>query len=170
MHQKEHKKSNSTDRTALSDGTAFVLPYIPGVSQKISHAWKKTASFHDLDHRGLDSRIVHKPLGNLKLSLCNLYPAEEPGRCVYRATCTAENCTDTYIGESGLLLEKRKQRHSQDKNSAIASHHHAVSDFDFAMLSREKDSNKRRIKEAILIKRENPTLNRDIGVHSYLFP
>ncbi len=78
-------------------------------------------------------------------------------------------CDDDYVGETGLWLETRKTHHTRDKKSALSTHTHAFSSFDFEFLSRSHDINERKIVESFLIAELSPKLNRNSGVERYVF-
>ncbi len=154
--------------------TPLVVPFIPGFSQKLGRIWRDLTTSYNLN---VPSTVVFRPMGNLKSSLCSLYPPEPEGRGVYRATCAKKDCKNQscYIGETSLTLDARKKTHFQDKKSALREHYLNVHpkdpapDFSFELLRRDVKTSTRRIREALKIRSENPPLNRDKGVKPYVF-
>ena len=94
---------------------------------------------------------------------------------VYQAKCP--DCSETYIGETARRLEERVEEHAKkDKNSHLLRHarlkrHRPVSMDDFSILSKNfKNYYSRKISEAIAIKKNKPSLNKqDMSVPIVLF-
>ena len=85
---------------------------------------------------------------------------------IYRYKCGRVDCNEEYIGESGRTFGKRFREHMRAP-SAILDHHnitgHEVSLNNFSIVGREDQNIARTIKEAILIRVNDPSLNRNIG-------
>ena len=84
---------------------------------------------------------------------------------VYDITCN--DCGEHYIGETARTLEKRLGEHQKQTTSAIQEHqsqaNHEIDWEGVKILDKESVDVKRKIKEAIHIRRQRPTLNRDGG-------
>ncbi|KAL9952415.1 hypothetical protein ACROYT_G039665, partial [Oculina patagonica] len=84
---------------------------------------------------------------------------------VYHITCN--DCGEHYIGETARTLEKRLGEHQKQATSAIQEHqsqaNHQIDWDGVKILDKESIDVKRKIKEAIHIRRQRPTLNRDGG-------
>ena len=76
------------------------------------------------------------------------------------------DCDEEYIGESGRTFGERFREHMRAP-SPILDHHnitgHEVSLNNFSIVGREDQNIARTIKEAILIRVNDPSLNRNIG-------
>ena len=85
---------------------------------------------------------------------------------IYRFWCCRVDCDEEYIGESGRTFAERFREHMKVP-STIHDHHnitvHEVSLDNFSIVGREDQSIARTIKEAILIRVNDPSLNRNIG-------
>ena len=84
---------------------------------------------------------------------------------IYRFRCGRVNCEEEYIGESDRTFAERFREHMKAP-SPIHDHHitgHEVSLDNFSIVGREDQNIARAIKEAILIRVNNPFLNRNIG-------
>ena len=85
----------------------------------------------------------------------------------YQVKCSAENCSDDYIGESARRIIERLKDHSErDTKSHVLKHskekeHVEVTKEDFKNIGSHFKNNrlKRKIAEALLIKQKRPTLN-----------
>ena len=87
---------------------------------------------------------------------------------VYHWECKADGCNSSYIGETFRALGKRVKEHSKSTTSAILKHckdfHHPLPSIeDFNIIDKEPSQVTREAKEAIHIRRLDPSLNRNIG-------
>ena len=81
--------------------------------------------------------------------------------------CSAENCSDDYIGESARrIIERVKDHGGRDTKSHVLKHssekeHVEVTQEDFKIISSHFENNRleRKITETLLIKHERPSLN-----------
>ena len=85
---------------------------------------------------------------------------------IYRYKCSRVDCEDEYIGESGRTFAERFREHNKSP-SPIHDHFnttgHEVSLDSFSIVGREDQSMTRTIREAMLIRVNDPSLNRNIG-------
>ena len=85
---------------------------------------------------------------------------------IYRYQCNVHGCGEDYIGESGRTFAERFKEH-QKPPSPIFDHcntsGHKISINKFTIVGREDQNLTRAIKEAILIRANDPSLNRNIG-------
>ena len=84
---------------------------------------------------------------------------------IYRFRCGRVDCNEAYIGESGRTFAERF-RECMKAPSPIYDHHitgHEVSLDNFSIVGREDHGIARTIKEAILIRVNDPSLNKNIG-------
>ena len=85
---------------------------------------------------------------------------------IYKYKCHRVECDEEYIGESARTFSERFKEHLKPP-SPIYDHHnisgHAVTIDNFSIVGREDQNIKRAIKEAIYIRRNNPSLNKNIG-------
>lgn len=93
-------------------------------------------------------------------------PTEHMHNVVYELTCPTDNCKASYIGETARRLSTRVLEHAGvDNNShmlkhAIDSGHHSVTMKDVNILSSGNNNIvKRKLVEALLIKKYRPSLN-----------
>ena len=87
-------------------------------------------------------------------------------KVIYRFKFDRVDCDDEYIGESARNFEERLKEHLKAP-SPIYDHHntsgHDVTIDNFTILGREDQNLLRTIKEALFIRANNPSLNRNIG-------
>ena len=85
---------------------------------------------------------------------------------IYRFRCGRVDCDEEYIGEPSRTFAERFREHMKAP-SPIHDHHnitgHELSLDNFSIVDREDQSIARTIKEAILIRVNDPSLNRNIG-------
>ena len=86
---------------------------------------------------------------------------------IYQVKCSAENCSDDYIGESARrIIERVKDHGGRDTKSHVLKHssekeHVEVTQEEFKIIGSNFKNNrlKRKIAEALLIKQKRPSLN-----------
>ena len=85
---------------------------------------------------------------------------------IYRYRCGRVDCENEYIGESGRTFSEIFKEHMKSP-SPIHDHFnttgHEVSLDNFSIVAREGQSMTRTIREAMLIRINDPSLNRNIG-------
>ena len=85
---------------------------------------------------------------------------------IYRYRCGRVDCEDEYIGESGRTFAERFREHLR-ASLPIYYHYkttgHEVSLDNFSIMGRDDQSMTRTIREAMLIRVNDPSLNRNIG-------
>ena len=159
---KKQQKSNSTDITKTSRPCVIPigLPYVKGLSENLRRL------FH-----ANNISTYHKPINTLRSILVkpkDATPIEQQCGLVYHIKC--QDCHHNYIGETGRNMGIRFKEHTIRKGtvSAVKEHlessRHSCSLEDVRILDREEDWYRRKIKEAIMIERHHPTLNRDKGL------
>ena len=86
---------------------------------------------------------------------------------VYQWTCYKENCNSSYIGESRRCLESRIKEHNTSTASAIFQHsstHNQTDISQFEIIDQDrKQVSPPEAREAIHIRRSNPTLKYNMG-------
>ena len=85
---------------------------------------------------------------------------------IYRYRCGRVDCEEEYIGESVRTFGERFREHMRAQSPIIDHHNttgHDVSLDNFSIVGREDNTIPRNIKEAIFIRVNDPSLNRNIG-------
>ena len=85
---------------------------------------------------------------------------------IYRYKCDRVDCDEEYIGESARNFEERFKEHLKAPSPIhdhINTSGHSVTIDNLSMLGRADQNLMRTIKEALYIKVNNPSLNRNIG-------
>ena len=145
------------------------IPYIGKPSHQISRLLKRQV--------GIDTTF------STSTTLNNLLKANgrnqgnnkhiNPKGVVYKVDC---DCGESYIGETSRPISTRIKEHKtstekSDNKSAISDHilahpHHKIQWTETTLLARNQtDFTKRKLTEAIHIKRYKPSINRDQGYH-----
>ena len=135
------------------------LPYLRGLSEKLSNIFRE---------HGINT--YHKPVNTIKSMLPSPKDkAPDSAKCgiIYEVNCP--QCQDTYVGETGRILNTRVKEHLNPKRvpTAIGDHikdtGHMISPSDFKVVAREEMELRRKIREAIEIRERRPRMNRDTG-------
>ena len=105
-------------------------------------------------------------------------PNHKQSNVVYSIHCKEEGCKEHYIGETKQILQKRLYQHrrgnSSGPQSAVHLHleatKHSFEDSEVRILAKEQRWFERGVKEAIFVKQQNPSLNRNGGLRFNLDP
>ena len=93
-------------------------------------------------------------------------PLMKKSRVIYRYKCDRVECDEEYIGESSRTFGERFKEH-QKAPSPIFDHYnttgHNINIENFETVGREDQNLIRTIKEALYIRVNDPSLNRNIG-------
>ena len=159
---KKTNKSQGTDKNTIKTGNNnkpyIVVPYVQGLSESCKNICKKHG-------------VVMHFKGNHTIKDLLMHPKDkdnilQKSVVIYRFRCGRVDCDEEYIGESGRTFAERFREHMKAP-SPIHDHHkitgHEVSLDNFSIRGREDQSIARTIKEAILIRLNDPSLNRNIG-------
>ena len=141
----------------------MVVPYIKGMGEKFKKICNKQGSKYI-------SRVQHT-VKQLLMAPKDKDPKLTKSGVIYRYQCPNINCTEQYIRESGRSLGERYKEHLKAP-SPIHLHTsttgHPVSPDCFTIVDREAWGLTRNIKEALHIRVNDPSLNRNLG--KFLLP
>ena len=151
QQQEKHQERDNKEQPPIG------IPYIKGISEPIQRVFRK----HGVS-------IYHKPINTIRQLL--VHPKDKTNReqktgVIYQIDC--ETCKGTYIGETARTLGKRLDEHKKLPSSAVKEHQestgHNIDWKNVKIVGKEEHWMKRKIKEAITIRRVKPSLNRDQG-------
>ena len=157
------KTTNADDE---SDVVTLCLPYMGGNGENILNKMRRT--FKQLLKNKVELQIVYtgKKLGEI-FTVKDKTENRHQHNVVYYAECPNKKCNSRYIGETKRRLEVRTVDHNKrDKKSHLLQHsvnsrHKRVWIDDFKIIgSGYKSDFKRRISEALFIRKFNPDLNK----------
>ena len=158
--KKKERPRNTPDKTTASRVPLIALPYIKGLSENLQRLFKN----HNIS-------TYHKPFNSIRNNLVkpkDKIQKEQQCGLIYHITC--KDCDETYVGETGRNMGIRFKEHTSRKgtNSAVKEHleatKHTCTLEEVKVLEKENDWFRRKVKEAIMIQRHQPTLNRDKGL------
>ena len=136
----------------------MVVPYHLGLSESL----KKICGKHGVQVYFKGGHTTKSPLMAPK----DQDPILKKSGVIYRYKCGRVDCNEEYIGESSRTFGERFREH-QKAPSAIYDHSnitgHQVTIDNFNIIGREDQNLSRAIKEALYIRVNNPSLNRNIG-------
>ena len=150
--------SSNSNWTGSNNKPYIVVPYIQGMSESYKNICRKHGV--EMFFRG----------GNTIKGLL-MQPKDrdnilQKSGVICRFRCGRVNCDEEYIGELGRTFTERFRKHMK-ASSPIHDHHNItgceVSLDNFSILGREDQNITRTIKEEILIRVNDPSLNRNIG-------
>ncbi len=154
--------SENSGQNSVKSKCFVVMDYIKGLSERIREILKR---------KGV--QVYFKSSNTLRNILVSPKEKDPKGfkqDIVYHIPCNYDSCSASYIGETCRMLEERIKDHITDPNSSIKQHHittghplPSVNDNGVKVIGREVNSFKRKVKEAIFIKTNDPVLNRNVG-------
>ena len=134
------------------------MPYMKGLSESCKNICRK----HGIEMYFEGANTIRELLAHPK----NKDNMLKKSGVIYRFKCGRVDCEDEYIGESGRTFAERFREHMKSP-SPIYDHFtttgHNMSLDNFSMVGREDQSMARNIKEAMLIRVNDPSLNRNTG-------
>ena len=154
----KNKNNNRSFNDKKKNKPYIVVPYMKGLSESC----KNICSKHGIE--------MYFKGGNTIKDLL-VHPKDrddilQKSGVIYRYKCGRVDCEDEYIGESGRTFAERFREHMRAP-SPIHDHFNTngyeVSLDNFSIVSREDQSLARTIREAMLIRVNDPSLNRNIG-------
>ena len=163
MEQKDQSREPPGNEKENSRQKGMViLPYIKGLGEKLRRIFKKS---------GINTVFrPHKTIKKILRSPKDKTDKMDKTGVIYHLKC--DDCGEDYIGETERKIRDRFPEHrrkSSIKTSAMAHHlhynNHKLTERNCKILDRESDWRKRGIKEAIYIRKNAPTLNRDEDRH-----
>ena len=106
------------------------------------------------------------PFKSLPIAAKDKDPIRKKSAIIYRYKCNREECDDEYIGESSRAFGERFREHLKAP-SPIYDHFkitgHSATRDNFSIVGRDDQNLIRAIKEAIYIRVNSPSLNKNIG-------
>ena len=96
-------------------------------------------------------------------------PKDSKSGVIYRYKCDDITCGEEYIGETARSLRERYKEHLKQPSpihADILQIGHNTTTNNFSIIEREDRDQARTIKEAIYIRVNNPTLNRNVGKYN----
>ena len=136
----------------------MVIPYIPGLDEKFKRTCNKQG--FQVHFKGTNT------IKQLLMAPKDKDPKLAKSGVIYKYKCPTINCTEEYIGESGRTFGDRYKEHLKAPSPI---HLHAssigcpVSPECFSIVDREAQGMPRKIKEAMYIRVNDPSLNRNLG-------
>ena len=136
----------------------MVIPYYKGISESI----KKTCSEHGV-------QVYFKGGNTIKTLLVapkDQDTIQKKSGVIYRYKCDRVECDEEYIGESSRTFGERFKEHLKAPSpiydhSNITGHNNTLENF--SIVGREIQNLNRWIKEALFIRVNSPSLNKNIG-------
>ena len=155
IKKKQKKNSQGTNNTKKS---YIVVPYMKGLGPTCKNICRRYGV--EVYFRGgstIRDLLVHPKDKDTILKKSGV---------IYKYSCGRVDCGGEYIGESGRTFGERYREHMRAP-SPIMDHQnttgHEVSLDNFTIVGKEDNSIARNIKEAIFIRVNDPSLNRNIG-------
>ena len=162
LKDEESKKNKKKEKKPLIQKRCYiVVPYTKGLCESyksIRNKYGVQAYF-----RGGNT------LKNLLMFPKDKDEMKKKSNIIYWYRCGRTECDDEYIGESARTFEERFKEHLKAP-SPIYEHDnitgHKTSVENFIIIGREGHGISRTIQEAIYIRVDNPTLNRNVGKYN----
>ena len=159
-----HKQSKNKNKGLRGNNnhpirrTYITVPYIKGLGESVKNTCKKYGI--QVFFKG------GKTIKDLLMAPKDKDLITQKSGIIYRYKCDRVECDDEYIGESARTFGERFKEHLKHP-SPIFDHNtitgHDTTINNFSVVGREDNNLMRLIKEAIYIRVNNPSLNKNIG-------
>ena len=153
-NQAPTKKTNTNNQKK----SHIVVPYYSGLSESIKNIGSKYGV--EVYFKGGST------IKNLLMSPKDKDPIQKQSGVIYRFQCDRVDCDEEYIGESSRTFGERFMEHLKPP-SPIYDHSnitgHNITTNNFNIIGRGDLNLMRTIKEALYIRINNPSLNRNVG-------
>ena len=157
---RNRRQNNNTNNnvTSTNQRPYMVIPYYKDLSEGL----QKICGKHGMQVYFKGGNTIKNPLVAPK----DQDPILMKSGVIYRYRCSRIDCNEEYIGESSRTFGERFREH-QKAPSPIYDHSnstgHQVTIDNFSIVGREDQNLSRAMKEALCIRVNNPSLNRNIG-------
>ena len=158
--EKQDSKQGPTNRTKMNNQkkSYIVVLYYSGLSESIKNIGRK-----------FGVKVYFKggtTIKNLLMTPKDKHPIQKQSGVTYRYQCERVDCDEKYIGESSRTFGERFKEHLKlpspiYDHSNITGHNVTINDFN--IVGREDLNQMRTIKEALYIRINDPSLNRNVG-------
>ena len=140
----------------------MVVPYQQGLSERFKNTCQKYGV--QVDFTG------GQTIKDLLMAPKDKDPITNKSGVIYRFKCSKDGCEEEYIGESARTFVERFKEH-QKSPSPIHDHcnisGHKADSKNFSIIGRDDQNLTRAIKEALFIRVNDPSLNRNIGKYHW---
>ena len=156
--QKRKQPNANTKGTTGNQKSYMVLPYVKGLSESMKNVGKK----HGIQTYFRGGNTIKSLLMTSK----DKDHITKKSGIIYRFKCKRVDCDDEYIGESSRTFGERYKEHLKSPSPIYDQHNitgHETSIENFSIVGREDQNLIRAIKEAIYIRVNIKSLNKNIG-------
>ena len=163
IQMKTKKQDNhqvTTNKTSIKQQkkSHIVVPYYSGLSESIKNIGKR-----------FGVQVYFKggtTIKNLLMTPKDKDPIQKQSGVIYRYQCDRVDCDEEYMGESSRTFGERFKEHLKPPSpiydhSNITGHNVTINNFN--IVGREDLNQIRTIKEALYIRVNDPSLNRNVG-------
>ena len=151
--QSDNNNNTNNNHNKQNKNISIVILYIQGLGEE----FKRTCNI-----QGIQAHFK----GTTQSNFCSWLPKLTKSGVIYRYKCPNINCTKQCIGESGRTLGDRYKECLKAPSPIhlhTSSTGHPVSPECFSIMDRESHGLARNIKEAMYIRVNDPSLNRNLG-------
>ena len=156
--KKKNKNQNKNTKLENCQQPYLVVPYYQGLCESV----KRTCNKYGV-------QVYFKggvAIKSLLMAPKDQDPMLKRSGVIYKYTCDRVECDEEYIGESSRNFGERFKEH-QKAPSPIFDHYtitgHNIKLENFSIVGKEDQNLKRAIKEAMYIRANDPSLNRNVG-------
>ena len=149
---------SAVDNNKNNQNPYMVVPYYKGLSKSLKRPCKK----HGVQVYFKGGMIIK----DLLMAPKDKDPILKKSEVIYRCKCDRIEYDEEYIGESSGTFEERFKEHQNAPSPIYDDHNitgHNITIDNVSVVGRENQNLIRAIKEAIYIRVNNPSLNKNIG-------
>ena len=160
MNNPAQKKKNNPNTTQQNNNLKpyITVPYYKGLSESVKKKWNNYGV--QVYFRGGTT------IKNLLVAPKDIDAMLKKSGVIYSYKCGRVECDEEYIGESSRTFGERCKECQKAPSPIFDCFNttgHSISVDNFSIVGREEQNLRRAIKEALYIRVNNPSLNRNIG-------
>ena len=154
--------NNKENKTTVGQ---VVIPYTKGIAKSI----KQLCGKYGIQVHFKGNTTIKQVIKQVLMKPKDQDPKDNKSGIIYSYQCNHLNCDEEYIGETSRTLRERRKEHLK-QHSPIHGHIpqtcHIITEDSFSTIGKEDWGQARTIKDSILIRVNNPTLNQNIGKYN----
>ena len=160
-HQQGKTNRKRQNQSSIKKRCHIAVPYFQGISESLTNICQRYGIWVHFKGGATIKNLLVSPKDKDSIT--------KKSSVIYQFKCDKTNCEEEYIGESSRTFGERYKEHLKAPSPTYEHQNnagHTTSVENFKIIGREGHKMARAVKEAMYIRVNNPTLNRNIGKYN----